>query len=66
MSYMKIYWVLLIRVSGYVNYASALVAMQLGDIQHMPKRVGLSLFTWDFKEESSMEVLKSIKQNCNY
>jgi hypothetical protein len=55
-------WVPLIGVTGYISYASALVARQFGGIQSIPRTVGLAQFTGVYKG-ATMEMLESIKQD---
>jgi hypothetical protein len=46
-----------------VSYAPALVARQLGGIQHVPRTTKLSQFSGLFKDQSALEVMKNIKQD---
>ena len=46
-----------------VSYAPALVARQLGGIQHVPRMTKLSQFFGLFKDQSALEVMKNIKQD---
>jgi hypothetical protein len=52
----------LIGVTGYISYAPALVARQLGGIQSIPRTVGLAQFTGVYKGAYN-EVLESIKHD---
>ena len=55
-------WVSLIGVTGYISYALALVARQLGGIQSIPRTVGLAQFTGVYKGAYN-EMLESIKHD---
>jgi hypothetical protein len=55
-------WVPLIGVTGYISYAPALVARQLGGIQSIPRTVGLAQFTGVYKGAYN-EMLESIKHD---
>jgi len=55
-------WVPLIRVMGYISYAPALVARQHGNIQSIPRTVGIAPFTRVYKG-TTMEMLESIKHD---
>jgi len=57
-------WVPLIGVIGYVSYAPALVARQLGGIQSVPRTIDIAQFTGVYKG-AAMEMLESIKQDWN-
>jgi hypothetical protein len=50
-------------VTRYVSYTPALVVRQLGGVQHVQKMIGLSQFTRLFKDQSTLEVVKNIKQD---
>jgi hypothetical protein len=55
-------WVPLMGVTGYVSYAPALVARQLGGIQSIPRTLGITQFTGIYKGVTS-EILEDIKQD---
>jgi len=55
-------WVPLMGVTGYVSYAPALVARQLGGIQSIPRTLGIAQFTGIYKGVTS-EILEDIKQD---
>jgi len=55
-------WVPLIGVTGYISYAPALVARQLGGIQSISRTVGLAQFTRVYKGAYN-EMLESIKHD---
>jgi hypothetical protein len=55
-------WVPLIGVMGYISYVPALVARQHGNIQSVPRTVGIAPFTGVYKG-NTMEMLESIKQD---
>jgi hypothetical protein len=55
-------WVPLIGVMGYISYVPALVSRQHGNIQSVPRTVGITPFTGVYKG-NTMEMLESIKQD---
>jgi hypothetical protein len=50
-------------VTRYVSYALALVVRQFGGVKHMPRTTRLSQFSRLFKDQSTLEVVKNIKQD---
>jgi hypothetical protein len=56
-------WVPFIGVTGYISYASALVARQLGGMQYAPRTLGLANFIGLFKHQSYLKEMGLNRQD---
>jgi hypothetical protein len=53
-------------VTRYVNYTPVLVVRQLEGVQHVLRTTRLSQFFRLFKDQSTLEVVKNIKQDWKF